>query len=97
MSNTTLESKPEELGITLDHDRMMVCLEATWEIDAMARELSKLVANLDEEDAARVSYLARATAGRMLRLTSVLMSGLSDETDKTSDLAAIVHLNWGQG
>ena len=78
-------------GVNLDSSRQLVCMEAIWEIDVLARRLPSLLAEDDGE------FLVRAMAGRMLRLASVLMSGLGEEDLATEKLESIVHLGGGQG
>ncbi len=90
------------LGLSLDEDRQLVCLEAVWEIDALARTLPGMFPNPDNvedyaDECMRTGYLLRAAAGRMLRLTSVLMSCLDDDVVSTADLMNVVHLTRGQG
>lgn len=89
-------------GVCLDEERQLLCLEAVWEIDALARTLPGMVpAPRDMEDYAdecmRMGYLLRAAAGRMLRLTSVLMSCIGDDIDSTAELMDVVLLTKGQG
>jgi hypothetical protein len=91
---TEKDSSGLENGVNLPHDRMMVCLEAAWEIDALARLLPEVVPR--DEDGAHL--VARGIAGRMLRLTSALMSGLGEQTVKTDALDGIVYVRGaGQG
>lgn len=89
-------------GVSLDEDRQLLCLEAVWELDALARTLPHMVPapqNFEDytDECMRMGYLLRAAAGRMLRLTSVLMSCIGDDIDTTADLANVVLLTKGQG
>lgn len=71
-----------------DPERKHVCLEAVWEIDALAKMLPGVVPPSVEGE-----YLVvRAIAGRMLRLTSMLMSGLDEPDYPTEDIVKVVML-----
>ena len=72
-----------------------LCLEVAWEIDAMARVLPDLVPNTDEGYGHH--FLVRAMAGRLLRLSYVLMGALGDDAETTESLARIISLDGGQG
>jgi len=66
---------------TLSSDRHMVCLQAVWELEALAGILPGLVP--DHE----ISHLTvRGIAGRIRSLSRVVISGLSDE------IAPVAHL-----
>lgn len=91
---TNLE-KTEDDQVILSYDRVLVCLEVAWELDALARVLPGLVPNVGEAHGAY--HAVRGIAGRFLRLSSVLMSGLGDEAVPTSELERVVHLQEGQG
>jgi len=80
--------------VTLTQARMRACLEAAWEIDALARVLPDLVPMNDESSP---HFVVRGMAGRLLRLAHVVMSGVSDESVSTEKLEAIIHLERGQG
>lgn len=60
------------------------CIEAAWEIEALARVLPDLVP-IDESGA---HYVVRAIASRLLRLSSVLQSAMQgeEEADKVSQV-----------
>lgn len=78
----------EPLSQPLDRERQHVCLEAVWEIDALAKMLPGVVPKTIEGE-----YLVvRAIAGRMLRLTSALMSGLGEDATTTDEISRIVTL-----
>ena len=51
-------------------ERDALYMEIAWELDKVARVLPEVV-NLDSDD--QVHFVVRAFAGRMLRLTSVMM------------------------
>jgi hypothetical protein len=105
-TNTPAGAQPEQEarmpaaqsgGVTLSERRMMACLEAAWEIDALARILPDQVPDIDECQGARL--VVRGIAGRLLRLTSLLMSGIG-EGGVDGDIEAlerIVSLSKGQG
>ena len=79
---------------TITENRLHLCLEAAWELDALARCLPGLVLNVEDT---KMSYLAvRGIAGRLLRLASVLMSGLDDDSESEAKLQSILFLE-GQG
>ena len=80
MSLTTNENG----SVTLGKDRHMVCLEAAWELEALAFVLPGLVPNIDE--APGVHHAVRGIAGRLVVLSSVLMAALFDEAEKTKRL-----------
>ena len=87
----------ESVGVTLSERRMIAYLEAVWEIDALARILPGQVPNIDGCHGAH--HVVRGIAGRLLRLTSLLMSGIGEGGDD-SDIEAlerIVSFEKGQG
>ncbi len=68
--------------------RLAVCLDAVWELDALAKLLPGVVPHTIEGE-----YLVvRAIAGRMLRLTKCLMEGLTENAVSTDEIARIVTL-----
>lgn len=76
------------------NERQELCLRAAWEMDKLARILPGMVPLDDEQN----HFAVRGIAGRMLRLTSVLMSGLGDDDEENSDLKRIVFFeDGGQG
>lgn len=81
--------------VNMDEKRQLLCLEVAWEIDAMARVLPGMVPNSDEGNGAH--FLARAMAGRLLRLSKVLMPALGDDSETTASLERIISLDGGQG
>ena len=90
------DSDSPSMLVNMDKRRHMACLEATWELDVIARALPGLVPNIDEETYS-AQFLVRAMAGRLLRLSSVLMCALSDDTVPTDSLERILSLDGGQG
>lgn len=88
------QSATDQNGVTLDGPRKMACLEAAWEIDALARILPGLLPD-DEEDNGRLAV--RGVAGRLLRLAFVVMNGIGDEMQPTEKLEKIISLDSGQG
>ena len=84
-------------NVMLSQARLDVCLSATWEIDALARILPEQVPNTG--DTANARLVIRGIAGRLLRLTSVLMSGLGEEEELfTMDkVAGILMTSPGEG
>ena len=81
--------------VTMEEKRQFLCLEVAWEIDAMARVLPDMVPNTDEGYGHH--FLVRAMAGRLLRLSYVLMGALGDDAETTESLARIISLDGGQG
>lgn len=68
-------------------------LQAVWELDKLARILPGLVP-LDEDMA---HYAVKGVSGRIVRLASALMSGLSGEADE-ADIKRIINFDdVGQG
>lgn len=66
----------------------MVCLEAAWELEALAFVLPTLVPNIDEGSGAY--YAVRGIASRVLALSNMLMSALDDQVKTTRDLESII-------
>lgn len=78
-------------GTPWDKERQAICLEGVWELDKIARTLPDLVTLEDNQE----YFIVRALAGRMLRLTSMLMSAFDDEPNDA--LKRIVSFEKGQG
>lgn len=74
--------------ITLSPTRQRACLEAAWEIEALASLLPKL--DLTEEPAAALQL--RGLAARLAQLAGVVMSGLDDAAVADADLQRLLHL-----
>lgn len=81
--------------VAMDEDRQTLCLEVAWEIDALARLLPELVPNAGEND--RAHFLVRGVAGRLVRLSHVLMGALGDVMETTDELAQVISLEGGEG
>lgn len=80
MSDNTL-TEHKDGGATLGSERHMVCLQAAFELEALAGILPGLVP--DHEP----SHLTvRGIAGRIRSLSRVLMSGLSDDSEPVAHL-----------
>lgn len=82
--------------VQLDERRQAACMDAAIEVEAIARALPGLVPN-GSESVHEQHYLVRAMAGRLLRLASLLMSGLSDDAVSTAHLERVLNLDCGQG
>lgn len=70
--------------VTLGKDRHTVCLEAAWELEALAFLLPGLVPNIDEAHGAY--HAVRGISGRLVVLSNILMAALGDEAEKTKRL-----------
>ena len=81
--------------VKMDDPRQMLCLEAAWEIEALSRVLPVLVPNDAENNGAH--FVVRALAGRLLRLSHVLMGALGDNAETTDELARVITLDGGLG
>jgi len=73
-------------------ERRRLCLEGVYELDKIARVLPGLVPLEDDQN----HYAVKALAGRMLRLTHMLMLGL-DEHEATAKLDGVIHFGVGAG
>jgi hypothetical protein len=72
----------ENGAVSLSKARFMICLEAAWEIEALAATLPTVTVNTDIEST-RSGYVVRGIASRLIELANALMSGLSDEVVTT--------------
>lgn len=81
--------------VNMDEPRQMLVLETAWEIDALARVLPDLVPNTSDNNGAH--FVVRAMAGRLLRLSHVLMGAAGDDAETTDVLAQVITLDGGQG
>jgi len=77
--------------ITLSHTRRRACLEAAWEIEALALLLPKI--DLTEEPAAALQL--RGLAARLAQLAGVVMSRLDDAMVDEGDLQRLLHFSAG--
>jgi hypothetical protein len=89
---TSVDLGSESEGLHLNDARLSVCLSAIYELDTLARLLPVQMNCNDIDDFHDASLVARGLAGRMLRLTSVLLSGLGEEDCSINDLEKIVYL-----
>lgn len=78
---------------SMDEQHKKLCLEVAWEIDAISRVLPGLVPCVAENTDQH--FVVRAMAGRLLRLSGVLVGLADDET--MDDLMQVIHLQAGQG
>ena len=76
--------------------QQMLCLDAVFEVDAIARALPSMVTASDAYSH-QDGLMVRALAGRLLRLSSVLMSALGQDGEPIERLERIVTLECGQG
>lgn len=76
--DATLSTNPESQAVTLTKGRHFLCIEAVWEIEALARVLPGLVP-LDTADSPH--YAVRALAGRIASLSNALLSALDDDAE----------------
>lgn len=88
---TSIDLGPDSEGLHLSDAHLSVCLEAVYELDALARLLPAQI-NCDGDDLMNARLVVRGIAGRILRLTSVLISGLDDDGCDTDRLEKIIHL-----
>jgi hypothetical protein len=78
----------------IEENRIRLLMDAVYELDKMARILPGLVPLDEGQD----HYAVRCIAGRMLRLTHVLMGGLDDGQITDERMLAILSLEGsGQG
>jgi len=71
-------------GPAMDKARRLVCLEAAWEIDALARLLPSIVPRID--DTLEEFLQVRGIAARLRSISTVLMSACSDDQEATENL-----------
>lgn len=91
MTNTTQSNAPKatakatpDIGPVMDEGRITVCLEAAWEIDALARLLPSLLTR-DDDNLAEFLQV-RGIAARLRSIATVLMSACSDEQEAIESL-----------
>ncbi|MFY9138641.1 hypothetical protein [Zwartia sp.] len=89
---TSVDLGSDSEGLHLNDARLSVCLDAVYELDTLARLLPVQMNCNNEDDFHNARLVVRSLAGRMLRLTSVLLSGLGDEHYSTDELEKIIHL-----
>ena len=73
----------------IDDQRTRLLRDAVYEMDKLARMLPDMVP-LDEEQA---HYAVRGIAGRILRLTHVLMGGLGANEIADDEIKGILHFD----
>ena len=79
--------------IPMSEPHRRLCLELAWEMDALARVLPGLVPSVD--GSTDPHFVVRAMAGRLLRLSGVLMGMVDNEA--LDELAQVIDLQAGQG
>lgn len=72
----------EESQVSMSHGRKMACMEAAWEVEALAL----LLMQLDMEDGLLGPLQLRGVAVRIAQLAGVVMAGLDDEVVQERDL-----------
>ena len=72
-------------SVTLSEKRGHVCLEASWELEAMSELLTK-VAMYGALESNAAGYQVRCISSRLKVLASVMIFGLSDEQMTTDDM-----------
>lgn len=75
--------------IELEQGKIDQCMDAIFELDKLARVLPGMVP-IDED---QVYYAVRGIAGRMLRLTGVLMSALQNDEMTEGQMESILSLS----
>lgn len=83
--------------VRMDSRRQTVALDAAIELETLARLLPRLVPTDNGDNSHEAHYSVRGVAGRVLRLASVVMSALSDESEATERLERVLNLDHGQG
>ncbi|WP_342129942.1 hypothetical protein [Hydrogenophaga sp. OTU3427] len=81
----TLNVDPATEAVTLSKSRHAVCLEAAWEIEALALKLPDLV-RVEVGDDGGTSLVVRGVAARLNELAKALQSGLFDEAVTVTEL-----------
>lgn len=69
-------------SVTMNHERLMVCLGAAWELDALAMLLPGLVEGNDKME----HLVVRGIASRIKSLSELLMRGLDDNMETNVNL-----------
>ena len=85
-------TKNADQSVTLSAARSHLCLEATWEIEALALALPDLIPDSDEASAVRL--VVRGIAARIMQLNSAVMGGINDEHDTVKRLHHVVTLKF---
>lgn len=74
---------------TLSKDRLALCLDATYELEALAYVLPSVTTNGDLEATAS-GLVVRGLAARFVALANVLMAAVGDDAASTGGLASTV-------
>ncbi len=85
MADTPAELFEEKGLVILSKARHLVCMEAVWEIEALAATLPTVTVNTDFEST-QSGWVVRGIAGRIKELSNALGAGLHDEVVTTEDL-----------
>ena len=78
----------------LSAERVGVCLQAVWEIDALAKTLPRLIPNTDETEGLHLTV--RGIAARILQLNNAVLAGLGDDLAELGRLQKTVTLEYPQ-
>lgn len=73
---------------TLNKARRMVCMEAAWEIGAIASMLPDTI-DASDVDSMNARLRVRCIAGRLRELANALMAGLDDEAVSVEGLSGL--------
>ena len=76
-------------SVTVSRSRLNACLEAAYELDAIAGLLPSSVPRRDEVSM-QAHLVVRGLSDRIKRLSSVLLSGLDDEAEQLHELELCV-------
>jgi len=84
--------KNADESVALSVERSYLCLEATWEISALARALPDLIPDTDENMDTRL--LVCGLAARIEQLSDAVMGGINDQLEPIAKLQRIVTLKY---
>lgn len=79
-------TKQDNSSVTLSAERQTLCLEATWELDAIAKGLVAFASAGNEPETGQHEYACRAVATRIHALALLLMYGVSEPTETVDNL-----------
>jgi hypothetical protein len=85
-------TKNADHSVTLSAARSGLCLDATWEIEALALALPGLIPDTDENNAA--CLLVRGVAARIVQLNSAVMGGINDDLETVNRLHRVITLKF---
>jgi hypothetical protein len=85
----TLITHPDD-SITLSLERKIICLQAAWELDALAKALPPLNPYCGCDETTCAHLVIRGIAARMASLAGVLNDGLGDNHVLDQTLQAVV-------